>query len=147
MRSDTAVEPEAIARSVFAEIANRFPSLKMIENVGEQVEISITIPAQPGLSHEVWLCLQNRDELHFYVGSFWLEWFPCTKHDRVEAYLNAVTGFLSGKYRVLEHYRGERCYKAQLQKPEDGRWQTIGTWGTIWIPLSFRKTTKELRNV
>ena len=59
---------EAIARGVFAEIAKRFPSLKMIENHDDPVEISITMPVQPGLSHEVWLCLQNRDELGFSAG-------------------------------------------------------------------------------
>ena len=119
----------------------------MIENK-DPIEISITIPPQPGISHEVWLCLQNRDELGFSAGHFYIEFFPCTKSDRVEKYLDAVTGFLSGNYRILEHYRQARCYKAQLQKPEGEGWRTIATWATIWIPmsLSFKKTMKELRN-
>jgi hypothetical protein len=135
-----------IARAVFGEIAKRFPTLKMVENHGEPVNISITLPVQPGLSDEVWLCLQNIDELHFSVGHFWLEWFPCTNRDRVYGYLDAVTGFLSGEYRVLEHYRKGRCYKAQLQKPEGGGWRTIGTWFKGWIPWSLKKTTREIRN-
>ena len=139
-------DTEAIARGVFAEIAKSFPSLKMVENHGEPVEISITMPVQPGLAHEVWLCLQNRDELGFSAGHFYIEVFPCTKSVRVEKYLDAVTGFLSGRYRILEHYRGTRCYKAKLQRPEGDRWRTIATWATIWIPLSFRKTVKEVRN-
>jgi hypothetical protein len=139
-------DTEAIARGVFAEIAKSFLSLKMVENHGEPVEISITMPVQPGLSHEVWLCLQNRDELGFSVGHFYIEVFPCTKSGRVEKYLDAVTGFLSGKYRILEHYRGTRCYKAKLQRPEGDRWRTIATWATIWIPLSFKRTVKEVRN-
>src|SRR5258708_39119242 len=102
MTADT----EAIARYVFAEIAKRFPSLQMIENHEDPVEISITMPVQPGLSHNIWLCLQNYDELGFKVGRhFYIEFFPCTKPDRVEKYLDAVTGFLSGKYRILEHHR------------------------------------------
>jgi len=141
-KSDT----EAIARGVFAEIAKRFPSLKMVENHGEPVEISITMPVQPGLTHEVWLCLQNRDELGFSAGHFYIEVFPCTKSDRVEKYLAAVTGFLSGRYRILEHFRGTRCYKAKLQRPEGDRWRTIATWATIWIPMSFKRTVKEVRN-
>jgi hypothetical protein len=143
---DTA-DTEAIARGVFAEIAKRFPALKMIENHDDPVEISITMPAQPGLSHEVWLCLQNQDELGFSAGHFYIELFPCTKSERVERYLDAVSGFLSGKYRILEHYGGAKCYWAQLQKPEGNRWRTIANWATIWIPLFFRKTVKELRNV
>jgi len=139
-------DTEAIARGVFAEIAKIFPSLKMVENHGEPVEISITMPVQPGLAHEVWLCLQNRDELGFSAGHFYIEVFPCTKSARVEKYLDAVTGFLSGRYRILEHYRGTRCYRAKLQRPEGDRWRTIATWATIWIPLSFKKTVKEVRN-
>jgi hypothetical protein len=82
------------------------------------VEISITMPVQPGLSHKIWLCLQNFDELGFSVGHFYIEFFPCTKPDRVEKYMDAVSGFLSGNYRILEHYRGTKCYWAQLQKPQ-----------------------------
>jgi hypothetical protein len=139
-------DPDAIARGVFAEIAKRFPSLKMVENQDDPVEISITMPAQPGLSYDVWLCLQNRDELGFSAGHFYCEWFPCTKSDRVEKYLDAVIGFLSGKYRILEYHRGSTCYKAKLQKPEGDDWRTVANWATIWIPLSFKKTVRELRN-
>ncbi|MGA9038984.1 MAG: hypothetical protein WB421_00475 [Terriglobales bacterium] len=142
-----APDTEAIARGVFAEIAKRFPSLKMVENQDDPVEISITMPVQPGLAHEIWLCLQNQDELGFRVGRFYCEWFPCTKPEKAEKYLNAVAGFLSGEYRILEHYRGAKCYRAQLQKPEGDRWRTIANWATIWVPLSFRKTVKELRNI
>ena len=140
-------DTEAIARSVFAEIAKRFPYLNMVENRDIPVEIGITMSVQPGLSHEVWLCLQNRDELGFSAGHLHVEFFPCTKPDRVEKYVDAVSGFLSGKYRILEHYRGTKCYWAQLQKPEGGRWSTIANWATIWIPLSFKRTVKELRNI
>jgi hypothetical protein len=137
---------EDIARSVFAEIAKRFPSLHMVEKHDDPVEISITVPAQPGLRHKVWLCLQNRDELGFGAGHFYIEFFPCTKPDRVEKYLDAVTGFLSGTYRILETYRGTTCYKAKLQKPDGDGWRTIANWATIWIPLWSVKTVRELRN-
>lgn len=83
----------------------------------------------------------------FGVCRFYCEWFPCAKPEKAEKYLDAVTGFLSGEYRILEHYRGKTCYKAKLQKSEGNRWQTIATWATIWIPLSFKKTVKELRNL
>lgn len=118
----------------------------MVENHDAPVEISITMPVQPGLSHKVWLCLQNHDELGFSVGHFYVEWFPCTNAERVESYLDAVTGFLSGQYRILEYHRGKGCYKTKLQKPDGERWRTIANWATIWIPLSFKKMLKELRN-
>jgi len=119
----------------------------MVENQDDPAEISITMPVQPGLSQKLWLCLQNQDELGVSVGQhFYIEFFPCTKPERVKKYLDAVTGFLSGRYRVLEYYRGSTCYRAQLQKPEGDHWRTIASWATIWIPLWFKKTVKELRN-
>jgi len=139
-------DTEAIARRVFAEIAKRFPLLNMVEERDAPVEISITMPIQPGLSHEVWLCLQNHDELGFSVGHFYIEFFPCTKQDRVEKYVDAVSGFLSGEYRILEHYLGKKCYRAQLQKPDGVRWRAVANWATIFIPPSLKKTVKELRN-
>lgn len=140
-------DTESIARSVFAEIGRRFPSLNMVENHDDPIEISITMPVQSGLAYEVWLCLQNNDELGFSVGHFSFEFFPCTKPDRVQEYVDAVSGFLSGEYRILEHYRGTKCYRAQLQKPEGDDWRTIASWVTIWIPPFFKKTLRELRNI
>jgi len=136
-----------IARGAFERIAAKFPDLTIVENKQDPVEISLTVPEQESLKSKVWLCLQNNDELHFSVGHFWLEWFPCTDPDKVESYIDAVTGFLGGSYRILEHYRGKNCVKAELQKPVDGAWQTIGTWATICLPFPWKKTFKELRNV
>jgi len=118
----------------------------MVEKHDDPVEISITLPVQPGLSHKVWLCLQNQDELGLGIGSFYCEWFPCTRPDRVERYLAAVIGFLSGEYRILERYKGTRCYKAKLQKPDGDSWRTVATWATVWISLSLKTTVKEVRN-
>ena len=135
-----------IARQAVAEIAFRFPTLNMVEKPKDPVELSITLPIQPGLKQQVWLCLQNNDELHFSVGHFWLEWFPCTNPDRVRAYIDAVCGYLSGEYRVLEHYRGNRCVKAELQAPAAADWETIGTTSHLSLPIPWGKTFNEVRN-
>ncbi len=117
-----------IAENVFQKILERFPSLRIEKGQSAPVELSVNIPALSGLKHTVNLNLQNRDELHFVVGNFWLEWFPCTDVTKVEAYIDAVSGFLEGRYRVLEHYRGNKCVKAELQAPQSkGEWKTIGT--------------------
>lgn len=135
-----------VARQAIAEIAARFPSLQMIEEPEAPVELSILMPVQPGLNHKVWLALQSNDELHFSVGHFWLEWFPCTKPSRVAEYIAAVIGFLSGEYRVLEHYRGERCVKAELQAPSDAGWKTVGTWSNLLSFLPLRRSLREVSN-
>ena len=125
----------AIAEETFRVIGERFPNLTMMRQPDDPVEISIVLPVQTGLRHRVWLALQNGDELHFSVGSFWLGWFPCTNPAKVDRYLDAVCGFLSGRYRVLEHLRDGRCIKAQLQAPDSTRgWRTLGTWGKFWLP-------------
>jgi hypothetical protein len=136
-----------IAEEAFERIRTQFPSIEMKKNFSDPVELSIDIPVQPGLKYAVNLNLQNRDELHFSAENFWLEWFPCTDRSRVEAYIDAVLGFLSGCYRILEHYRGNKCTKAELQTPlEGGGWMTIGEshhWG---LSLSWQKRVKEIRN-
>lgn len=136
----------AIARKAIGDIAARFPSLRMIEEPDAPVELSIRLPVQPGLNHEVWLALQNNDELHFSVGHFWLEWFPCTKPSRVDEFISSVIGFLSGQFRVLEHYRGKRCVKAELQAPSNGGWQTIGTWSNLLSFLPLRCSLRVMDN-
>jgi len=140
------IDTEAIARSAFAEIAQRFPNLHFAEDEGTPVEVSITAPAQEGLRHKIWLALQNNDELHFSVEHFWLEWFPCTDPQRVKEYISSVVGFLSGDYRIIEHYRGTRCVKAQLQRPTNGGWSTIGTWSRLNLPIPWATTCREVRN-
>ena len=143
----TAQEIETIARRAIADIANQFPHLMSVEDENGQVEISITYPVQLGLKQEVWLALQNNDELHLSAGNFWLEWFPCTKPEKVQSYVESVTGFLSGRYRIWEHYRGGKCVMAELQEPAADAWNTVGTWSQLCLPWPWRKTFREVRNV
>jgi hypothetical protein len=104
------------------------------------------IPAQPGLRFDVELNLQNRDELHVSAGALWVEWFPCTHPAEAEAYFDAVAGLLSGRLRILEHRRGTRAVKAELQRPSGSDWETIATWATLSLPWP-RKTFVVVQNV
>lgn len=135
-----------IAKNAIAEIQRRFPSQRIVEDQGVPVELSFSIPVQAGVKHKVWLALQNNDELIFSVGSFQGEWFPCTDPARVKEFVEAVVGYLSGNYRILEHRRGAKCVKAQLQAPEGATWKTLSTWSNLWTLIPGRKTTNELRN-
>jgi hypothetical protein len=139
------VDLEEIA-ALFASIQSAFPALAMqLERSHPEVELLLEIPKQPGLSFGVSLNLQG-DELHLNAGSFWLEWFPCTKHEVREAFTEAAFGLLSGQLRILEHVRGRRAFKAYLQRPTPQGWQTIGTsgWGFSFFP--WRATTRVLQN-
>lgn len=142
------MEPKAktIPPKAFADIAARFPHLTTREDVTRQGEVNLAFPVQPGLRHEVLLCL-DRDELHSGVENFHLEWFPCNSPAITNAFVDAVVGFISGDYRILEHYRGSKCVKAELQKPLNDSWITIGTSRpTLSLSIPWRTTRKELRN-
>ena len=69
--------PRVIA--LFRSIQESFPKLSITLNTDPgNVDVSLDIPAQPGLAFDVSVNLQG-DELHLNAGKyFWLEWFPCT---------------------------------------------------------------------
>ncbi|OPY88314.1 MAG: hypothetical protein A4E71_00525 [Smithella sp. PtaU1.Bin162] len=138
-----------IAQDVFARIQKEFPHLSMRIHNDQPVELSMDIPKQEGLNFDIYLNLQNNDELHLMAGNFfWLEWFPCTKGEKVEEYLAAVLGLISGKYRICEHYRGKKAVRAELQvQGKDGKWKTIGAWSKLSLPFPCRKHYQILQNV
>jgi hypothetical protein len=140
------VDRSAMIR-LFEEIRDAFPQLSMrLDHDPPNVDLNMDIPEQPGLTFDMNLNLQG-DELHLNAGAFWLEWFPCTRPDVVQAYRETVHGLLSGIYRIRERHRGGRPFKAELQKPDQGGWQTIGTWnGWAW-PFPRRSVEKIVQNV
>lgn len=132
-----------IAVSTFERIRAAFPSLAMnLDLHPKHVDLAMDIPVQPGLSFRVHLNLQNCDELHLNASALWVEWFPCTKPEKVDAYFEAVSGLLSGKFRILERWRGKRAVKASLQRPKNGGWKTIHGWWPLlsipWPPKTFK---------
>jgi hypothetical protein len=140
------VDRSAMIR-LFEEIREAFPQLSMrLDQDPPNVDSNMDIPQQPRFAFDVNLNLQG-DELHLSAGASWLEWFPCTRPDVVEAYREAVHSLLSGTYRIRERHRGGRPIKAELQKPHGSRWDTIGTWyGWAW-PIPRRTVEKILQNV
>jgi hypothetical protein len=136
-----------IAEAALHRIAQQFPTLRMERIADEPVEIYISLPIQLGLKHRVDLILQNRDELHFSAGNFHIEWAPCTDHSMVEAFIEVATGFLEGRYRVMEHYQGDRYVKGELQIRINGKqWETIGISKTLIPPGIGKKHVRELVN-
>ena len=140
------VDTILIARQAISKISERFPLLEMQEDVDDPVELSIKMPLQSGLKQSVWLALQNNDELTFGVGEFQVEWFPCTDEKKANEFIEAVSSYLEGSSRIMEHYRGKRCVKAELQIPNGSEWETIATWSLLWWPFPFSKTYREVSN-
>jgi len=132
---------------LFKAIQAEFPHLDMpLEYDHPHLDLNMDIPRQEGLAFDINVYLDG-DELHLCAGCFRLEWFPCNEADMVEKFRKAVCGLLSGRYRIVEHYRGTQPVKAQLQRPEGNAWQTIGTYRKLHIPFPWHKTKKILQNV
>ncbi len=107
-------------------------------------DIVMEIPVQSGLLFEVHLNLQNVDELHLSASALRVEWFPCTKPNKVEEYFEAVSGLLSGQYRILEHRRGKRAVRAELQRADASGFETITNWLDISVLIPWPR--KHLRS-
>jgi hypothetical protein len=137
-----------IALSTFEKLRKQFPSLSMnLDLHHAHLDAAMDIPAQPGLSFKVHLDLQNLDELHLVASAFWCEWFPCTNPKKVDRFVEAVSGLLSGEFRILEHWRGRRWVKAQLQRPNGSDWKTIATSSNLSAIVPWpRKALKVVQN-
>ena len=143
-----ALQEQDIASAIFERLRASFPSLAMtFDDNPEDMDLTFDIPEQDGLLFDVHLNLQNVDELHLCAGALWFSWFPCTDPERAEAFFDAVSGLLSGHWRVLEHWRGTSLAKAQLQRPENDSWKTIAT-SAPFPPFPWpRKIFKVVRNL
>lgn len=140
--------PLTIALSMFARIRSAHPALTMfVDFHPKRADLAMDIPAQTRLSFDVALSLQNLDELHLDVSVLSFTWYPCTKLETIEEYMESVSGLLSGQFRVLEHWRGTRAVRAELQRPCGSEWKTIAGRSNL---LSFpwpKKTFKILQNL
>ena len=133
---------KAAALDAFDEIRRRCAPLRChLDRDPAQVELALTLPAQAGLLFDVELTLQNEDELHLVASALWVGWFPCTDPAVRGVFVDAVCGLVAGRYRILEHHRGRRAVKAELQRPveEPGArgWETItaNSWMALpWPP-------------
>ena len=106
------------------------------------------IPVQPGVDFNVSINLQNQDELHLNVGkNFWVEWFPCREQEVFDDYINAVTGVISGEYRIVERYLFGKADSAVLERPNGrGGWQRVTTWGSLGCLVPGPRARKILQN-
>ena len=135
-----------IARETFERIKAANPNLNMeIEESPQYVELAMNIRKQAGLDFDVYLNLQNGDELHLQFETFWGEWFPCTEPAQVSKYEAAVNGVLSGAYRAKVINRRGSPVKALLQAPSVHEWSTVFTWGKLNLPIG-EKTISYVQN-
>ena len=134
------------ARKLFIRIQDSFPGLVM--NTGHNQQsggMALDIPAQPGLTLPVHLDL-HLDGFGMKVGQYQLEWDRCSDGKCQETFYSAVCGVLTGRLRVVEHCRGTRAVKAELQEPDGDGWRTVKAWRTGHFHFPWIKTVREYRN-
>jgi len=129
------------AEAIFRRIADDF-GLEIIKKSNDPVELSMTIPKQPGLNANIWLCLQNLDELWIGIDDFVFSVFPFEKV--VADFEVYVRGLLSAEFRIRRtvHIRTGATISARLEKLEGGKWKTASSYGRFSLP--FQKTREEL---
>ena len=117
------------AEVLFRNIAKEF-NLRIEKREDDCVELSMDLPRQDGLNYEIWLCLQNYDELWFCVGDL----FTCSMFPYLEIkneFASYLRGALSGDYRIVTYTRARtiRPSISELQKPVADGWETVFTYG------------------
>lgn len=129
-------------------VRSTFPTLRIDVARGDHhaIDASATLPAQTGLAFRVGFNLQF-DALHLNASHFWVEWFPCGKQRVFDQFVEAVTGLLSGKYRLLESYVFGKCVASRLQRPVgDGGWKTVARLSAIEALVPWPRSHRVVRN-
>ncbi|MGE0269384.1 MAG: hypothetical protein AB7S78_13120 [Candidatus Omnitrophota bacterium] len=136
-----------IADYAFSRIQEAFAHLETRIYSDDPADLCMDILRQDGLQFDVKLKLQNEDELSLSAGYFGNEWSPCTDEYRVKEYIRAVSGLLSGEFRIVESYQGDKPVKAELQAYGDTGWNTLYLKYSLTFPMPWlEKTTKILQN-
>ena len=137
----------AAAIETFECIQSAFPHLQMelVADPNRYVALQMNIPKQPGLSFDIWLCLQH-DELQLSASKFCFEWFPCSDDVHLEEYIDAVTGLIEGRLRIHEKLSGSKVVKSVLQEPEGQGWKTIASCSGLHFPWFHKKSTRIITN-
>jgi hypothetical protein len=132
---------------ILATIRREHPSLRS-ELLDRAPVPAARFPVQPGLAFTIGVSVQG-DELHLTAGDhLWIEMFPSSRPGLLEIFVASVAGLMSGQYRVVESYVGDRAVSARLERRDDrGDWKRTATWGNLRSLLPFPRRQRILRNI
>lgn len=126
------------SKRIFEKIALKY-GLQYKHNEQDPVEASVTLPKQKNLDFEIWLCLQNNDELWIVANDCTISMFPFEKvTNQFEDYLSSI---IEGKSRYLRyhHSKNAKSYKCLVQNLINNEWNTFFTYTSGLFPFSFGK--------
>jgi hypothetical protein len=133
MRIDYTAEAEAL----FRDFARRHSFA--IETVDEpNMELLMRIPQQPGLSFELTLGLQNKDEVNIGFEKFWSFFFPY--EDARQLVSELLDAIVAGDCRLATHEQLGWVVKRELEQRSVGNWRTVYTAYSLF-KIPFLRTT------
>ncbi len=88
-------------------------------------------PKQEKLRSEVWVCLQNLDELWFVVDGYTCSMFPF--EDVKEEFERCLRKALTGEYRIRKFVRRRdgKIFRAYLQQSIGDKWVNVSGYRQI----------------
>ena len=112
--------------NLFVEIATKQKLKYEIKN-DVNIEVLVELGKQPNLKFNILLCLQNNDELWFYIENLYFCIFPF--EEVKNEFSSAVNGFISGNYRILKSYQYNLNYpfRWSLQEYKNNEWKNVLT--------------------
>ena len=115
-----------LARRSFVALAEAY-HLKLEWDVNEQVELGAWLRRQPGLDWDLWLNLQNGDEIGIQHDFFYVEWFPADDPVAQSAFTATVEGLFSGAVRLKCSFGQDssRPYRVEFQREAGDGWSTF----------------------
>lgn len=125
-----------IAHAIFSDIEAANPSVRfdkaeeLVE--GESLPV-MDVREQPGVTLSMSLYISG-DELYLDCGAFHASWFPLKERPVREKYIDCVSGLLRGTHRVVEHSRGSRITRANLQTWNGEAWVPVSSWSRLTWP-------------
>jgi hypothetical protein len=116
-------------RAVFSDIAARHKLAIEWDN-SAPVELACWFRKQPGLDWDLWLNLQNDDEIGIQHEFFTAEWFPITDPREEAAFIVAVDGLILGDVRLKCMYSGRDGlpYRVDLERVSAATWYPLFTY-------------------
>ena len=131
-------------RELFGGVFDRVLHLSgVISDAEPQLDLSLDLPAQAGLSLPIHANLQNGDELHLEAASLHVSWFPCNREGVAEAFSDALVGLVEGTFRISEVLRSGDPIGADLEHRTDSGWERVATCRK-GFPLWFGKRTRRV---
>jgi hypothetical protein len=114
----------ADAEALFRDFASRHSlTIEKVDN--PNVELLMRLPRQRGLSFELTLGLQNRDELNIGFEGFWSHFFPYA--EKIGIVRSILEGITSGDCRLATHRQFGRVVKRVLEQRFDPSWREMYT--------------------